>query len=72
MTLFLTTLRAGGPAFTVSEASEGFTITAVAGREAGFNDIARLCMEKAGSTFVAFPRSDGRGGYDQVLILPIE
>ena len=71
MPLFLTTLHAGGPAFTVSDTPEGFTITVVAGREAGFNDIARLCMEKAGSTFAAFPRSDGQGGYDQVLIVPI-
>lgn len=71
MPLFLTTLRAGGPAFTVSENPDGFTITVVAGREAGFNDIARLCMEKAGPTFAAFPRSDGRGGYDQVQIVPL-
>ena len=66
---FLTTLRAGGPAFTVSDAPEGFAITVVAGRESGFNDIARLCVDKAGSTFAAFPRPDGRGGYDQVLIV---
>ena len=71
MPLFLTTLREGGPAFTVEEIDGGFLIHVVPGREAGFNDVARLVIHKAGPTFAAFPRSDGRGGYDCVHIIPV-
>jgi len=70
MPLFLTTLRQGGPSFTIEDVDDGFIIHPVLGREAGFSGVARLCMEKSGSTFTAFPRPDGRGGYDQVLIIP--
>ncbi|RZJ45615.1 MAG: hypothetical protein EON86_01115 [Brevundimonas sp.] len=59
---FLTSLRAGGPAFTVSDAPEGFAITVVAGRESGFNDIVRLCVDKAGSTLRRFPDPTGAAG----------
>jgi len=70
MPLFLTTLRVGGPSYTVEEVESGFFIHVVGGREAGFNDLARLIMEKAGPSYAAFPRSDGKGGYDCVHIIP--
>ena len=56
MPLFIDTLREGGPAFTVEQIDGGFLIHVVPGREAGFNDIARLVIDKAGPTFAAFPR----------------
>ena len=56
MSLFFDTLREGGPAFTVEQIDGGFLIHVVPGREAGFNDIARLVIDKAGPTFAAFPR----------------
>jgi len=65
------TLREGGPAFTVEQIGGGFLIHVVPGREPGFNDIARLVIDKAGPTFAAFPWSDGRGGYDCVHIIPV-
>lgn len=71
MPLFLATLREGGPAFTVQDVGEGFVLERTSGHEAEFNDVARRCVEKAGPTFAAFPRSDGLGGYDQVLIIPV-
>lgn len=72
MPLFLACLRQGGPTFTVEDLDEGFTISPVPGRETAFSDLARLCLEKAGPTFVALPRTDDHGGYDQVQIIPIE
>lgn len=72
MPSFLATLRQGGPTYTVETLPEGFAIIAVPGCESAFSDLARLCVDKAGSEFVAFPRNDGRGGYDQVVILPID
>ena len=71
MPLFLATLREGGPAFTVQDVEEGFVLEPSSGHEAEFNEVARRCIEKAGPTFAAFPRPDGRGGYDQVLIIPV-
>jgi hypothetical protein len=70
MSLFLTTLHAGGPAYMVGEINNGFLIHLVDGRDSGFNEIARLVIDKAGPTYSAFPRSDGRGGYDCVIIIP--
>ncbi|RYE63866.1 MAG: hypothetical protein EOO83_02795 [Oxalobacteraceae bacterium] len=72
MPSFLATLRQGGPTFTVEASPEGFAITAMPGFESAFSDLARLCLEKAGPEFVALPRCDGHGGYDQVQIIPVE
>lgn len=70
MPLFLESLREGGPAFTVEDAEAGFLIVRVEGREGGFNDVARLVIDKAGPTYAAFPRSDGADGYDCVHVIP--
>ncbi len=69
MTPFIETLRKGGPAFTVEDIDSGFLIHLIEGHESGFNQIARLVMDKAGPDFSAFPRSDGRGGYDCVHVI---
>ena len=69
MTAFIETLRKGGPAFTVEDIEIGFLIHQVDGHESGFNQIARLVMDKAGPDYSAFPRSDGRGGYDCVHVI---
>jgi hypothetical protein len=71
MPLFISTLREGGPAFTIEEVEHGFLNHRVAGRGAGFNDIARLVIEKSGPYFAAFPRSDGRW-YDCVHVIPLD
>lgn len=69
MTAFIETLRKGGPAFTLEDVDKGFLIHLVEGHESGFNQIARLVMDKAGPDYSAFPRSDGRGGYDCVHVI---
>ena len=70
MPLFLTTLLVGGPSYTVEPAEPGFQIVRREGHDEAFNEVARLVIEKAGPSFVAFPRSDGVGGYDCVHIIP--
>jgi len=72
MPLFLTTLLEGGPSYTVQPAEPGFQIVQRQGYAEEFNEVARLVVEKAGPSFVAFPRSDGLGGYDCVHIIPHE
>ena len=70
MPLFLTTLLEGGPSYTVEPAQPGFQIVRREGLDDEFNEVARRVIEKAGPSYVAFPRSDGLGGYDCVHIIP--
>lgn len=71
MALFITTLKAGGPAYRIEPLPEGFSIHRVAGEEKAFNLLARKVLDHAGSDFVALPRVDETGSYDSVQILPI-
>ncbi len=70
MKSFLETLREGGSSYRIEDEESGFRIIAHIGHEVGFNQIARLVLDKAGPTFAAFPRSDGAGGYESVHIIP--
>jgi len=71
--LFLQSLRDGGPAHAVEPASTGFAIVPKPGGDPqAFNDLARETLNRAGSDYAAFPRTDGRSGYDQVIVIPIE
>lgn len=72
MPLFLNTLLEGGPSYTVQPAEPGFEIVRRDGYTEEFNEVARLVLEKAGPSFVAFPRPDGLGGYDCVHIIQHE
>ena len=53
-------------------ADPGFVIVRVQGHEAALNALARQVINQAGPDYAAFPRSDGRGGYDCVHIIPHE
>lgn len=37
-----------------------------------FNDLARRVINAAQSDFVVFPTTDGNGGYDRLVIVPVE
>lgn len=71
MPLFLTTLREGSECHSVEQASDGFLIVPVPGREEAFNDLARRVINGANGDYAAFPRLDGHVGYDGVHIIPI-
>ena len=47
-----------------------FSSTSSKAIEANFNNIARKLLDEAGPSFAAFPRTDGKGGYDCVHIIP--
>ncbi len=70
---YLQSLQQGGPFHAIEEADGGFAIARkpTADPEA-FNQLAREILEQAGADFVALPRTDGRTGYDQVFIIPID
>lgn len=71
MALFITTLKAGGPAYRIEPLAEGFAIHRVPGEEKAFETLARKVLDHAGADFVALPRLDDAGVYDSVQILPI-
>lgn len=64
-------LRQETAAYSVEPYEEGFLIVRKPGAEEPFDEVARAVINHSGEVFAAFPRSDGRGGYESVLILPI-
>ena len=72
MPLTLLTLRQESDAHTVERCDEGFLIVRKADAGNAFADLARRVLNEAGETYAAFPRVDGHGGYESVLIVPID
>lgn len=72
MSLFFQTLQQETTAHGVEPCDEGFLITRKPGAGPAFDEIARRAINQAGDAFAAFPRVDGTGGYDSVLIVPID
>lgn len=72
MFLSLKTLEQESDAYAVEPCDEGFLIVRKPGAANAFADIARRAMYHAGETYAAFPRGDGHGGYESVLIVPID
>ena len=73
MGLFLQSLRDGGPIHAVEKADRGFAIVRKPKADPdAFNLLARETIDRAGADFVALPSTDGRGGYDQVVIIPLD
>ena len=70
MAIQLSLLKSGGSCYTVEDSEHGFLLHVVPGDEANFNIIVRQLMDQAGPEFAAFPRTDGKGGYDCVHIIP--
>jgi hypothetical protein len=58
-------------ACSVEACEEGFLIVRKPGADGAFDEVARRAVNHAGEAFAAFPRADGRGGYESVLIVPI-
>lgn len=71
MSSLFDSLRKETAAYTVEPCEEGFLIVRKPGAEAAFEEIAKTVVNHSGEVFAAFARSDGRGAYESVLILPI-
>jgi len=71
--MFLQSLREGGGVYAVEKNELGFAIVRKpdADPEAS-NELAREPLSQSGDDFVALPVSDGRMGYEQVFIIPID
>lgn len=69
MPLFLTMLKAGGPAYHLDDNPKGFSLRPVSGQEARFSELARSVMARSGNGFIAFARPDGDSGYDLVQVI---
>lgn len=71
MSLFLARLQQGTDVYEVTVVQEGFTLEPKGGQQPGYDDVVRSVLNHDGSEFAAFPTSNGVGGYDSVLIIPI-
>ena len=67
----LDSLREETNTYSVEPCEEGFLIVRKPGADAAFGEFARQVVNGAGDAFAAFPRGDGHGGYESVLIIPI-
>ena len=59
-------------AYDVRREKDGYSLIANPAQPDVFNDVVRDALEKAGDDFVAFPTSDGRQGYSQMFIIPLD
>ena len=71
MSLFLASLRQPTDAYDVEIVPEGFVLQPKVGAQVAFDDVARRAINHNGTQFAAFPTSNGVGGYESVLIVPI-
>lgn len=51
---------------------DGYLLVSKPGQAAAFSDLVREAAEKAGEDYVAFTTSDGRDGYSQMFVLPLD
>lgn len=73
MGLFLESLLEGGPSHAVEKVRAGFLIVPKPDSDPeSFNEVVREILRRADDDYVALPRSDGRLGYDLVLIVPVD
>lgn len=65
-------LLKGSDAYTVRREADGFTFTGDPDRLEEFSDLVRELSEHAGDELVVFPVSDGRCGYRQMYVMPLD
>jgi len=71
MPLFLASLRQPTQVYDVENVIEGFVLQPKTHAQTAFDDIVRRALNHAGDDFAVFPTSNGVGGYESVLIVPI-
>lgn len=73
MSMYLDKLKQSGTCHVAERTQGGFAIVRRSDDHArAFNDLAREALDRSGVDYVAFPRTDGPTGYDQVFIIPLE
>ncbi len=69
---FLDRLLADSPVYRVLRDGEGFVLVGVQERLAEFSELVREAADHAGNDYIVFPVSDGRQGYSQMLVMPLD
>lgn len=62
----------GTPACDVRPEKDGFTLIGKPDRRDEFSDLVRDAAAKAGEDFLVFTISDGRHGYSQMFVMPLD
>jgi hypothetical protein len=71
--VFLESLRRSDACHLVEQTEVGFAIVRKdAEHVQAFNELARETLRLSGGDYVAFPRTDGPAGYDQVFVIPLD
>lgn len=70
MPMTLASLLEETEVYTVEAYETGFVLARRPGADGAFDAVARQVINHSSESFAAFPRADGRGGYDSVLIIP--
>ena len=69
---FLEFLKRSDGCHLIEPSEQGFALVRKSDADAGsFNALVRRALDCSGSDYVALPRTDGRAGYDQVFIIPL-
>lgn len=68
----LTKLLEDSPAYDLRRDKDGFVLIAKPGHREEFSDLVREAAEHAGDDFIVFTTSDGRQGYSQMFVMPLD
>lgn len=60
------------PAYDIRQDKDGFVLIGKPGYIDEFSDLVREAAERAGEDFVVFTTSDGRHGYSQMFVMPLD
>lgn len=69
MRKLLDRLKANASAFVMEETSTGYILVAVPEAAEEFNVLVRDLLDRAGEEFVVLPTTDGKTGYERVVLL---
>ncbi len=71
MVTLLDRLKVGSPAYVMSETEEGYLLIGAPDAKEQFSDLVRDLVNRGGDEFVVLPTSDGKTGYERVILLPL-
>lgn len=71
MSFTFESLRAGGTSYRVEATVEGITLHPAPDQADAFTALVQQIVDHSGVTYIAFCRSDRKGGFDRVFVLPI-
>lgn len=69
---FLDRLLEGSAAYGVRRENDGYLLTGHDAHLDQFSDLVREAATKSGDEFVVFAFTDGRQGYSQMFVLPLD